>query len=47
MEDVKKADEKRAPEDKVAPATHVFNSFFYKKLSSGKQVKEDKTRRVL
>ncbi|GAA6013838.1 hypothetical protein JCM11491_000441 [Sporobolomyces phaffii] len=40
--DVKTADESRADGDKVAPLVHVFNSFFYKKLSSGKQSKEDK-----
>ncbi|GAA5979361.1 hypothetical protein JCM5350_003880 [Sporobolomyces pararoseus] len=40
MEGVKKKDETRADHEKVAPLTHVFNSFFYKKLSSGKQTKE-------
>ncbi|GAA5963991.1 hypothetical protein JCM3765_007830 [Sporobolomyces pararoseus] len=40
MEDVKKADEERPDDQKIAPLTHVFNSFFYKKLSSGKQTKE-------
>ncbi|GAA5937981.1 uncharacterized protein JCM15063_005430 [Sporobolomyces koalae] len=44
--EVKRADEQRSDPDKVAPLVHVFNSFFYKKLSSGKQVAEDKAKGI-
>jgi len=44
MVDVKKKDEERPDSEKVAPVVHVFNSFFYKKLSSGKNTKEAESR---
>jgi Ulp1 family protease len=47
MVEVKEADKNRPDNEKVAPVTHVFNSFFYKKLSSGKQTKEDKEKDIL
>ncbi|GAA5871768.1 hypothetical protein JCM1840_003995 [Sporobolomyces johnsonii] len=39
---VKEADEKRPEGQKIAPLVHVFNSFFYKKLSTRKPSKAPK-----
>ncbi|GAA5931208.1 hypothetical protein JCM1841_003488 [Sporobolomyces salmonicolor] len=39
---VKEADEKRPEGEKIAPLVHVFNSFFYKKLSTKKPSKAQK-----
>ena len=37
IEDVKAADRARPDSEKIAPYVHVFNSFFYKKLSAAKR----------
>jgi len=42
MVDVKRKDQERPDDEKVAPVVHVFNSFFYKKFSSGKNPPEAK-----